>query len=64
MTYDVYSIIRSAEIREYFQKEDCMGIFEKEQLINHSLISLQQKETMLKQLSETGNEEDKGLVEH
>lgn len=63
VTYDVYSIIRSAEIREYFQKEDCMGIFEKEQLINHSLISLQQKETMLKQLAQTGNEEEKVLVE-
>lgn len=60
---DVYAIIKSAEIKDYFRKENSMGIFEKEQLILHSYISVQQKTAMLKQLSSTGNEEENRKVD-
>ncbi|MCM1123522.1 MAG: hypothetical protein NC416_13145 [Eubacterium sp.] len=59
---DVYSLIRSAEIRDYYRREDILGIFEKEALILHSYISVQRKAAMLKQLSETGNEEEKSKI--
>ena len=48
---DVYSIIGSAEIRDYFRKEDCMDFFGKDLLIHHSYTSVQQKMDMLRQLS-------------
>ena len=60
---DVYRLIRSAEIRDYFRKNDCMGIFMKEQIILHSYTSMQQKTEMLKRLSHTGSEEENRLVE-
>lgn len=60
---DVYSIMRSAEIRDYFRSENNMGIFEKEQLILHSYISVQQKAIMLKQLSGTGTEQENREVD-
>lgn len=60
--FDVYSVIKSAEIREYLRKGDSMDFFEKEQLILHSYTSVQQKMDMLKQLSQTGNEEERKSV--
>lgn len=60
---DIYSIIKSAEIREYFRKENCMGIFEKEQLVLHGYISLRQKADLLKQLSRSGQKEENRKVE-
>lgn len=60
---DVYSIIRSAEIRDYFRKEDCMDFFGKERLILHSYTSVQQKMDMLRQLSKSGDEEDGRCVD-
>lgn len=60
---DVYSVIRSAEIKDYFQKNDCMGFFGKEQIILHSYTSIQQKAEMLRRLSHTGSEKDNKLVE-
>lgn len=47
--FDAYSVIRSEEIREYFRREDCMDIFEKEQLILHSYLPIEKKTEMLKQ---------------
>ena len=49
--FDVYGVIRSEEIREYYRKEDPLGIFEKEQLILHSYTSVEQKAALLKELS-------------
>lgn len=60
--FDVYSVIKSAKIREYLRKEDGLDFFGKEQLILHSYISVQQKMDMLKQLSQTGNEEEQKCV--
>ena len=60
--FDAYSVIRSEEIREYFRREDCMDIFEKEQLILHSYLPIEKKTEMLKQLSRTGGGEEKRMV--
>lgn len=55
---DVYNLIRSPEIRDFLRKEVDLDIFDKEQIILHSYISIPQKLTMLKQLSDTGSEEE------
>ncbi|MBD5487101.1 MAG: hypothetical protein HDR18_16545 [Lachnospiraceae bacterium] len=60
---DVYSLIRSAEIRDYYRKEDIFGIFEKEQLILHAFISVQQKAVMLKHLAKTGTVEENSRID-
>lgn len=61
---DVYSLIRSAEIRDYYRRENVCDNWEKKTiLIQHAYISVQQKAAMLRQLSETGNEEEKRLTE-
>lgn len=59
---DVYNLIRSPEIRNFFRENVKLGIFEKEQLILHSYIPLRQKMAMLKQLSYTGNEKEASLI--
>lgn len=60
--FDVYSVIRSAEIRDYFRREDCLDFFEKEQLILHSYTSVQQKMDMLRRLAQTGKPKDRRRV--
>lgn len=61
---DVYSLIRSAEIRDYYRRENVCDNWEKKAiLILHGYISVQQKAAMLKQLSETGTVEGKRLSE-
>lgn len=60
---DVYSLIRSAEIRDYYRREDILGIFEKEQLILHAFISVQQKAVMLKYLAQTGTGEENNRID-
>lgn len=61
---DIYSIIRSAEIRDYYWRENVCDNWEKKAvLIQHGYISVQQKEAMLRQLSGTGTEEEKRLTE-
>ncbi len=63
-TFDVYGVIRSEEIREYYRKEDPLGIFEKEQLILHSHTSVERKTALLKELSRTcGGEESRRVDE-
>lgn len=59
---DVYSIIRSPEIREYYCREDPFGIFEKEQLILHSYTSIQQKAALLAHLAKTGTEKERRKI--
>lgn len=59
---DVFSLIRSPEVRGFLRKEAELDIFDKEQIILHSYIPIQQKMTMLKQLADTGNEEETGLI--
>lgn len=59
---DVFSLIRSQEIRDFLRNEADLDIFNKEQLILHSYISIQQKMAMLKQLADTGNEEEARLI--
>lgn len=62
-TFDVYSVIRSEEIREYYRKEDPLGIFEKEQLILHSHTSAERKTALLKELSRTCSGEESRRVD-
>ena len=59
---DVFSLIRSPEVRGFLRKEAELDIFNKEQIILHSYISIQQKMVMLKQLADTGNEEEASLI--
>lgn len=59
---DVYDLIRSPEIRDFLRKEGNLDIFDKEQIILHSYISIHQKMAMLKQLADIGNEEEAGLI--
>lgn len=61
---DVYSLIRSAEIRDYYRRENVCDNWEKKTiLIQHSYSSVQQKAAMLKQLSGTGTVEENRLTE-
>ena len=61
---DIYSIIRSAEIRDYYRRENVCDNWEKKALlIQHGYISVQQKAAMLRQLSGTGTEEENRLTE-
>lgn len=62
ITADVYSVIKSAEIREYLRNEEELDIYEKIEIIFHSYISMHQKLAMLKQLSDTGNTEETGQI--
>lgn len=59
---DVYSVIKSTEIREYLRNEEELDIYEKIEIIFHSYISMHQKLAMLKQLSKTGNAEEAGQI--
>lgn len=59
---DVFSLIRSSEVREFLQKESDLDIFDKEQIVLHSYISIQKKMAMLEQLADAGNEEGAGLI--
>lgn len=61
-TDDIYSVIRSPEVREYYRREDPFGIFEKEQLILHSYTSVQQKAALLEQLLKVGNEQERRKI--
>lgn len=61
-TDDVYSIIRSPEIRDHYRREDVLGIFDKEQLILHSYTSIQQKAVLLEQLLKTGDEQERRKI--
>ena len=54
---DVYSVIKSSEVRDFLRNEAKLDIFEKEQIILHSYIPVRQKIAMLKQLADMGNEE-------
>lgn len=56
---DIYSIIRSPEVRDYYRRGDVLGIFEKEQLILHSYTSIQRKAALLEELAKTGNEKER-----
>lgn len=55
---DVYSLIRSPEVREYFRENVSLGVFEKEQIILHSYIPVQQKADMLSELMYIGNKKE------
>lgn len=55
---DVYSLIKSPEIRDFLRKEADFGTAEKREIILHSYIPVQQKLAMLKQLSDTCSEEE------
>lgn len=59
---DVFSLIRSPEVRDFLRKEANLDIFNKEQIILYSYISIRQKMVMLKQLADTGNEEEASLI--
>lgn len=60
--FDVYSVIKSPEVRDFLRNEAKLDIFEEEQIILHSYISVRQKMAMLKQLADMGNEEEAGLI--
>lgn len=61
---DVYSLIRSAEIRDYYRRENvCDNLEKKVILIKHGFIPVQQKVAMLRQLSGTGTVEENRLTE-
>lgn len=60
---DVYSLIKSPEIRDFLRKKADFGIEEKRELILHSYIPLRQKLDMLKQLSDTCSGEETGQLD-
>lgn len=61
---DVYSLIRSAETRDYYRKTDaCDSLEKKIVLIQHGYIPVQKKAAMLNRLLGTGTEEENRLVE-
>lgn len=60
---DVYSIIKSSEIREFFKHHIRLNVLEREQIILKSYISMQQKIGMMKQLAPYGTEEDVVLLD-
>lgn len=61
---DWYSLIRSAEIRDYYRREDvCDDLEKKIILIQHGFISVQQKAAMLRKLSGTGTVKENRLAE-
>lgn len=61
---DVYSLIRSAEIRDYYRRENvCDNLEKKIILIHHGYIPVQQKAAMLKQLAGTRTVEENRLTE-
>lgn len=57
---DVYSLIKSPEIRDFLRKKADFGIEEKREIILHSYIPLRQKLAMLKQLADTCSGEEVG----
>lgn len=62
---DVYSIIKSEEIRDFFKSHIRLNVFEREQIILKSFIPMQQKIDMVKKLALYGTErEDAVLNEH
>lgn len=60
---DVYSIIKSSEIREFFKHHIMLNVLEREQIILKSYISMQQKISMIKQLASYGAEQDAVLLD-
>lgn len=62
LPFDVYSVIKSPEVRDYLRNEAKLNIFDEEQIILHSYISVYQKMDMLKQLANIGNAEEAGLI--
>ena len=56
---DVYSVIRSPEIREYYQKNVKLDIWAQKQLILCSYLPMTQKICMVKQLALQGTEQEK-----
>lgn len=61
---DVYSLIRSAEVRDYYRRGNVCDNWEKKViLIQHAYVSVQKKAAMLKQLSGTGTEEENRMTE-
>lgn len=61
---DVYDLIRSAEVRDYYRRENVCDNMEKKMiLIQNGYISVQQKAAMLRQISGTGTVEENRLAE-
>lgn len=61
---DVYSLIRSPDVREYYRGKNVCDNWEKKVLlIQHSFISVQQKMAMLEQLFKTGTTKENHLTE-
>ncbi len=59
---DVYSIIKSWEIREFFKNHIKLDVFEREQIILKSFISMQQKINMIKELALHGIERETAVL--
>ena len=59
---DVYSIIKSSEIRDFFKNHIRLSVLEREQIILKSYISMQRKISMIKQLALYGTEQDAALL--
>ena len=60
---DVYSLIKSPEIRDFLRREADFGTAEKREIILHSYIPIRQKQAMLKQLADTASEEETGQLD-
>lgn len=60
---DVYSLIKSTEIKDFLRREVGFGTAEKREIILHSYIPLRQKLAMLKQLSDTCSGEEAGQLD-
>lgn len=61
-TLDVFSVIRSPEIREYYWENVRLDIWEKKQLILCSYLSMTQKIRMAKQLALQGTEQERKVL--
>lgn len=59
---DVYSVIKSPEIRDFFKNHIRLNVLEREQLLLKSYISMRQKIDMLKKLAPYGTEQEADLL--
>ena len=59
---DVYSVIKSPEVRGFLRDEAKLNIFKEAAIILHSYIPIQQKLAMLKQLYVSGNKKEAKLI--
>lgn len=61
MAFDVYSLMKSEEIREYLRENRQFTPLEQETIIRHSYYPIEQKMEFFRQLLEETNREEQGL---